>query len=212
MRALKGISACARKNGLEWRSRYFKPSKKPGGNILKIFSYTWLFYCQMFLKLLATREPHAFINAECIGLPCGILNRTALMSAWGSRVASNFKNIWQQNRHVYEKVFSIFSPGFFLTEGLEYLFWELPKYRSDEAAGDELIRDLGSQGLKGYISDQIGLLTNLVSLDLSNNKFTGFIPDSLTSSSLQLVLLNMIMHWKDKFQRKFIQLGYMVEP
>ncbi|XP_011070835.1 probable LRR receptor-like serine/threonine-protein kinase At1g51880 [Sesamum indicum] len=73
--------------------------------------------------------------------------------------------------------------------------------------------DLGSQGLKGYISDQIGLLTNLVSLnlsfnslggnipsglgqkslvklDLSNNKFTGFIPDSLTSSSLQLVLLN----------------------
>ncbi|KAI3452993.1 hypothetical protein Pfo_009656 [Paulownia fortunei] len=73
--------------------------------------------------------------------------------------------------------------------------------------------DLGSQGLKGYISDQIGLLTNLVSLnlssnslggfipsglgqkslvklDLSNNKFMGFIPDSLTSSSLQLVLLN----------------------
>ncbi|KAL3644639.1 hypothetical protein CASFOL_009819 [Castilleja foliolosa] len=73
--------------------------------------------------------------------------------------------------------------------------------------------DLGSQGLKGYISDQIGFLTNLVSLnlssnslggnlptglgqksllrlDLSNNKFTGFIPDSLTSSSLQLVLLN----------------------
>ncbi|KAK6157703.1 hypothetical protein DH2020_011951 [Rehmannia glutinosa] len=69
------------------------------------------------------------------------------------------------------------------------------------------------QGLKGYISDQIGLLTNLVSLnlssnslggnipsglgqhslvklDLSNNKFTGYIPDSLTSSSLQLVLLN----------------------
>ncbi|PIN23682.1 Non-specific serine/threonine protein kinase [Handroanthus impetiginosus] len=73
--------------------------------------------------------------------------------------------------------------------------------------------DLGSQGLKGYISDQIGLLTNLVSLnlssnslggdlpsglgqkslvklDLSNNKFTGYIPDSLTSASLQLVLLN----------------------
>ncbi|KAH6762998.1 Di-glucose binding protein with Leucine-rich repeat domain-containing protein [Perilla frutescens var. hirtella] len=73
--------------------------------------------------------------------------------------------------------------------------------------------DLGSQGLKGYISDQIGLLTSLVSLnlssnslggnlpsglgqkslvklDLSNNKFTGFIPDSLTSSSLQLVLFN----------------------
>ncbi|KAL7149310.1 hypothetical protein ABFS83_05G030800 [Erythranthe nasuta] len=73
--------------------------------------------------------------------------------------------------------------------------------------------DLGSQGLKGYVSDQIGFLTNLVSLnlssnslggnipsglgrnslvklDLSNNKFTGFLPDSLTSSSLQLVLLN----------------------
>nr|GME17264.1 putative leucine-rich repeat receptor-like serine/threonine-protein kinase At2g14440 [Ipomoea batatas] len=73
--------------------------------------------------------------------------------------------------------------------------------------------DLGSQGLKGYISDKISLLSNLVSLnlssnslggslpqgigqkslvklDLSNNKFTGFIPDSLTSSSLQLMLLN----------------------
>ncbi|XP_057765707.1 receptor-like protein 4 [Salvia miltiorrhiza] len=73
--------------------------------------------------------------------------------------------------------------------------------------------DLGSQGLKGYISDKISLLANLVSLnlssnslvgelpsglgqkslvklDLSDNKFTGFIPDSLTSSSLQLVLLN----------------------
>ncbi|XP_047322399.1 receptor-like protein 4 [Impatiens glandulifera] len=73
--------------------------------------------------------------------------------------------------------------------------------------------DLGSQGLKGYISDKIGLLTNLVSLnlssnslegnlptglaqmfltklDLSNNKFTGVIPESLSSSHLQLVLLN----------------------
>ncbi|KAL3501659.1 hypothetical protein ACH5RR_036108 [Cinchona calisaya] len=73
--------------------------------------------------------------------------------------------------------------------------------------------DLGSQGLKGYISDQISLLSNLVSLnlstnslggnlpsglgqkslvklDLSGNKFTGFIPDSLSSSNLQLVLLN----------------------
>ncbi|KAL1551229.1 receptor-like protein 4 [Salvia divinorum] len=72
--------------------------------------------------------------------------------------------------------------------------------------------DLGSQGLKGYISDKIGLLTNLVSLnlssnslvgeipsglgqkslvklDLSDNKFTGYIPDSLTSASLQFVLL-----------------------
>ncbi|KAI9092052.1 hypothetical protein K1719_027987 [Acacia pycnantha] len=73
--------------------------------------------------------------------------------------------------------------------------------------------DLGSQGLKGYISEQIGLLSNLVSLnlssnslegeipsglgqksltnlDLSNNQLTGSIPDSLASSSLQLVLLN----------------------
>ncbi|OAY31265.1 receptor-like protein 4 isoform X2 [Manihot esculenta] len=73
--------------------------------------------------------------------------------------------------------------------------------------------DLGSQGLKGYISDQISLLSNLVSLnlssnslvgtlpsglghkslvslDLSNNQFSGPIPESLASSSLQLVLLN----------------------
>ncbi|PON75382.1 Malectin-like carbohydrate-binding protein [Parasponia andersonii] len=73
--------------------------------------------------------------------------------------------------------------------------------------------DLGSQGLKGYISDQISLLSNLVSLnlssnslggilpdglgqksltrlDLSDNHFIGSIPKSLTSSSLQLVLLN----------------------
>ncbi|CAM8879698.1 unnamed protein product [Rhodiola kirilowii] len=73
--------------------------------------------------------------------------------------------------------------------------------------------DLGSQGLKGYISDQISLLTNLVSLnlsynslgggippgmghksfarlDLSNNRLTGLIPESLYSDSLQLVLLN----------------------
>ncbi|KAG9449570.1 hypothetical protein H6P81_009535 [Aristolochia fimbriata] len=73
--------------------------------------------------------------------------------------------------------------------------------------------DLGSQGLKGFISEQISLLTNLVSLnlssnslggtlpsgmghkslqrlDLSNNLFTGAIPESLGSSSLQLVLLN----------------------
>ncbi|XVF42998.1 hypothetical protein PTKIN_Ptkin02bG0005000 [Pterospermum kingtungense] len=73
--------------------------------------------------------------------------------------------------------------------------------------------DLGSQGLKGYISDRISLLSNLINLnlssnslegtlptglgqnslvklDLSNNQFTGSIPESLTSSSLQLVKLN----------------------
>ncbi|KAK9750340.1 hypothetical protein RND81_02G189100 [Saponaria officinalis] len=74
--------------------------------------------------------------------------------------------------------------------------------------------NLGSQGLKGYISDRISLLTNLaslnlssnsltgtlpeglgqkslVSLDLSNNEFTGPIPDSFASSTnLRLVLLN----------------------
>ncbi|KAJ6813214.1 putative leucine-rich repeat receptor-like serine/threonine-protein kinase [Iris pallida] len=73
--------------------------------------------------------------------------------------------------------------------------------------------DLGSQGLKGSISDQISLLSNLVSvnlssnllggtlpsglgqgslvkLDLSTNQFSGSIPDSLGSGNLQLVLLN----------------------
>lgn len=73
--------------------------------------------------------------------------------------------------------------------------------------------DLGSQGLKGYISDQISLLTNLISLnlstnslggplpsgiiqkslvklDLSYNQFTGSIPDGLASSSLRLLFLN----------------------
>ncbi|XP_061375110.1 receptor-like protein 4 [Gastrolobium bilobum] len=73
--------------------------------------------------------------------------------------------------------------------------------------------DLGSQGLKGFISDQISLLSDLVSLnlssnllvgeipsglgqkslihlDLSNNQLAGSIPDSIASSSLQLVLLN----------------------
>lgn len=74
--------------------------------------------------------------------------------------------------------------------------------------------DLGSQGLKGFISDKINLLTNLavlnlssnsltgplpeglgqpslVKLDLSNNELTGPIPDSLASSrNLRLVLLN----------------------
>ncbi|WOL02825.1 putative LRR receptor-like serine/threonine-protein kinase [Canna indica] len=73
--------------------------------------------------------------------------------------------------------------------------------------------DLGSQGLKGSISDKISLLTNLVSLnlssnslggtlpsglgegslvslDLSSNQLTGGIPDSLGSSNLKVVLLN----------------------
>ncbi|RYR56503.1 hypothetical protein Ahy_A05g022199 isoform A [Arachis hypogaea] len=71
--------------------------------------------------------------------------------------------------------------------------------------------DLGSQGLKGDISDQISLLSDLVSLnlssnslmgeipnglgqkslihlDLSNNQLTGSIPDSIASSSLKLVI------------------------
>ncbi|XWS64350.1 hypothetical protein CRYUN_Cryun06bG0178800 [Craigia yunnanensis] len=73
--------------------------------------------------------------------------------------------------------------------------------------------DLGSQGLKGYVSDRISLLSNLISLnlstnslegtlpiglgqktlvrvDLSNNQFSGSIPESLTSSNLQLVILS----------------------
>ncbi|XP_061985765.1 receptor-like protein 4 [Populus nigra] len=74
--------------------------------------------------------------------------------------------------------------------------------------------DLGSQGLKGSISEQITLLSDLVSLnlstnslggtlpsglgqqslvrlDLSNNQFLGPIPESLASvTHLQLVLLN----------------------
>ncbi|KAK1425618.1 hypothetical protein QVD17_20972 [Tagetes erecta] len=83
----------------------------------------------------------------------------------------------------------------------------------DESALEIFQIDLGSQGLKGYISDKVVLLTNLVSLnlssnslsgtlptglgqsslkklDLSNNQLSGSIPDSLSSSNLQLVLLN----------------------
>lgn len=74
--------------------------------------------------------------------------------------------------------------------------------------------DLGSQGLKGSLSEQITLLSDLVSLnlssnslggtlpsglgqqslvqlDLSNNQFSGPLPESLASAThLQLVLLN----------------------
>ncbi|XP_078446143.1 di-glucose binding protein with Leucine-rich repeat domain-containing protein [Wolffia australiana] len=73
--------------------------------------------------------------------------------------------------------------------------------------------DLGSQGLKGYISDEISQLSDLVylnlssnflegqlpaglnqpslvKLDLSFNQLTGIIPDSLGSPSLELVLLS----------------------
>ncbi|KAI9084930.1 hypothetical protein K1719_033103 [Acacia pycnantha] len=93
--------------------------------------------------------------------------------------------------------------------------WEGVTCRMDKNHASLVISeiDLGSQGLKGYISDQISLLSDLVSLnlssnslrgsipsgfgqkslirvDLSKNELTGSIPDSLASSSLQLVLLN----------------------
>nr|CAD1842597.1 unnamed protein product [Ananas comosus var. bracteatus] len=45
-------------------------------------------------------------------------------------------------------------------------------------------RDLASQGLKGYISDQISLLTNLVSLNLSSNSLGGTLPPGLGQESL----------------------------
>ncbi|KAG9129317.1 hypothetical protein Leryth_026248 [Lithospermum erythrorhizon] len=44
--------------------------------------------------------------------------------------------------------------------------------------------DLGSQGLKGYISDQISLLTNLASLNLSSNSLQGTLPSGLGQKSL----------------------------
>ncbi|XP_073365973.1 receptor-like protein 4 isoform X3 [Aegilops tauschii subsp. strangulata] len=73
--------------------------------------------------------------------------------------------------------------------------------------------DLASQGLKGFIADEISYLTDLVSLnlssnsltgslppglgqpslatlDLSSNQFTGSIPGTIGSSKLQTVLLN----------------------
>ncbi|CAM0878568.1 unnamed protein product [Alopecurus aequalis] len=73
--------------------------------------------------------------------------------------------------------------------------------------------DLGSQGLKGFITDEISHLTDLVSLnmssnsltgslppglgqpslatlDLSSNQFTGSIPGTIGSSKLQTVLLD----------------------
>jgi Leucine-rich repeat (LRR) protein len=76
-----------------------------------------------------------------------------------------------------------------------------------------LYRDLASQGLKGYITDEISHLTDLVSLnlsynsltgslppglgqpslatlDLSSNQFTGGIPGTIGSSKLQTALLN----------------------
>ncbi|PWA39105.1 hypothetical protein CTI12_AA574460 [Artemisia annua] len=45
--------------------------------------------------------------------------------------------------------------------------------------------DLASQGLKGYISDKINLLTNLVSLNLSSNSLGGTLPAGLGQNSLK---------------------------
>ncbi|GER36255.1 leucine-rich repeat protein kinase family protein [Striga asiatica] len=50
--------------------------------------------------------------------------------------------------------------------------------------------DLGSQGLKGHISEKIGLLTNLVSLNLSSNSLEGNIPPGLGQKSLVKLFLN----------------------
>ncbi|MCL7047077.1 hypothetical protein MKW94_021322, partial [Papaver nudicaule] len=44
--------------------------------------------------------------------------------------------------------------------------------------------DVGSQGLKGSISEKIGLLLNLVSLNLSSNSLEGTIPKGLSQKSL----------------------------
>ncbi|CAN6451876.1 unnamed protein product [Victoria cruziana] len=91
--------------------------------------------------------------------------------------------------------------------------WEGVTCHNDENGLVITQLDLGSQGLKGYISEQINLLTNLLSLnlssngltgnipsglgggslvqlDLSHNMLSGAIPDSLGSSSLQVVLLD----------------------
>ncbi|KAL8153887.1 hypothetical protein V2J09_011647 [Rumex salicifolius] len=93
--------------------------------------------------------------------------------------------------------------------------WEGVTCRTNEHGNALVVSgiDLSSQGLKGSISDQIDLLTNLMSLnlslnslegsvpaglghlplvrlDLSNNVLTGSVPDTLTSSTLRLVLLN----------------------
>lgn len=45
--------------------------------------------------------------------------------------------------------------------------------------------DLGSQGLKGYISDQIHHLSNLVRLNLSSNSLHGALPSGIGQGSLQ---------------------------
>lgn len=86
-------------------------------------------------------------------------------------------------------------------------------YNKDRTALVITQLDLGSQGLKGFISEQINVLSHLVSLnlssnilqgsippglghgslrrvDLSNNQLIGTIPDSLGSRQLQLVLLS----------------------
>ncbi|KAL5722248.1 hypothetical protein ACHQM5_005791 [Ranunculus cassubicifolius] len=50
--------------------------------------------------------------------------------------------------------------------------------------------DLGSQGLKGEISEQLSLLSNLVSMNLSSNSLEGVLPSGLGQKSLVRLLLN----------------------